>query len=227
MKGKSKPFSPDYAVAILPMDWSGQFLKNIELLVVPRYYVQKIISECVRNAPDIYNYTRMLLGTTYESRFLLILSNLSETGFISMESEIALNLEIIYSNIPKNSTIIIKCHPFTTSFLEKTLMSRLSNDYDIQIISPEYNRYPVEIWKDLIVNSNIICISASSISISYIFEKPVIYPMNEKIIRQFFPKKSWKLMDDCHKLYQSQLNNLATWDGKSVLWSGQNLCNCS
>ena len=215
LKGKPDPCSPNFVVAILPMDWSGYFLNNSELLVVPLHCVQEIISDCVRNIPDIESYIKFLLETTHEPRFLILLTNLSDVKLITPESEIALNLEIIYNNIPKKSSIIIKRHPLSRTSLEKSLKSYLSNDYDIHIISPEYDRYPVEIWNDLIINSNIISFASSCISIQYIFEKPVIYTMNEKTIRKFFPEKSWKLMEDAHMQYQSQLNNLATWDKKS------------
>jgi len=220
LKGKSEPCSPIFAVAILPMDWSGYFLKDTELLVVPHHYVREIISDCIHNIPDIESYTKILLETTHEPRFLFLLTNISDANLISPESEIALNLEIIYNNIPKKSSIIIKRHPLSRNSLEKFLKSPLLNDYDVHIISPEYDRYPLEIWSDLILNCNIISISSSCITIPHIFKRTVIYPMNEKNIRKYFPENSWKSMEDAHIQYQSQLNNLATWDEKSVLWAG-------
>lgn len=222
VKGKPKSTIPDSAVAILPMDWSGQFLNNTELQVVPLNYVRKIITDCAKNVPGIQRYIKSLLETTCEPRFLILLTNLSESGLISVESEVALNLEIIYNTIPKKSSIIIKHHPLARNSLEKTLKSLLSVEFDVQIIAQEYYRYPIEIWSDLIINSNIISTASSCVSISYLFDKSVIYPITEEFIRKFFPEKSWKIMDDTHEQYESQLNNLATWNGNSILWSGQN-----
>ena len=221
LKGRPEPYRPDFAVAILPIDWSGHFLVNVELIVVPRRYVLKIIFDCVHNIPEIAIYTNFLLDMAPEPRFFILLTNLSDANFISPESEIDLNLNIIYNHIPKKSSIIIKRHPLSSTSIEYKLKALLSNDYDVHIISPDYDLYPVEIWSELILKSNIISIGSSIISIAHIYKKPVIYPMNEKTIRKYFPEQSWNGMKTTFIQFQAQLNSLTQWDEKSVLWVGK------
>ena len=136
------------------------------------------------------------------------------------DTEIAMNIEIIHTNIPRGSTIFIKSHPSSRFPVAEGVTNQIINDYNVHIVPQEFKRYPLELMEILIEQCQVISFSTVILSIRYLFEKEVINPINEGLMKKFFPERTWYIIEDTRQWFSGAIHNLATWDGKSILWSG-------
>jgi hypothetical protein len=136
------------------------------------------------------------------------------------ETEIAMNLEIIRTHIPTRSTIFIKSHPSSKFPLAEGLANQIMNDYNVYIVPTEFKRNPLELMQPLFEKCQIISFSTVILSLRYLFEIEVINPVNEGLMKKFFTANTWYAIEDTQQWLTGSIDNLATWDGKSILWSG-------
>ncbi len=218
--GGPKKVQATKAVLILPMDQTGNCLDDKELLVIPKKIVLDIISGCNSAILELSQYSETLMEDATDPSFLLLLENISDGGFISFEREVAMYEDIIRSNIPPGRTIFIKAHPFSVANIDEAVYRRLNSDYNARIVSSEFRRYPIELWKVLASKCQVISISYPSISLTFLYDRPVIYPMGASMIQTFIPERYWDSYMNADMLYKGQLANLSNWDGQGVLWRG-------
>ena len=218
--GEPQPFQASKAVLILPMDQTGDCLDDKELSIVPRQLVLDIISDCQQSLPELRSYSQKLLAGTPVPRFLMLLENISDGNFTSFEREVAMCEEMVRRHVPERATVFIKAHPLSVAPVDDALCSRLESDYTARTVSREFRRHPVELWSDLISACQVISMSYPSISLAYLYDKPVIYPVEPSLIKEYIPERFWDSYKNADMLYRGQLANLATWDGRSVLWKG-------
>ena len=50
--------------------------------------------------------------------------------------------------------------------------------------------------------------------------KANVNPINDDIMKKFFLSRTWYAIEDTQQWFTGSIHNLATWDGKSILWSG-------
>ena len=131
-----------------------------------------------------------------------------------------MNVEIIRTHVPRGSTIFIKSHPSSRFPLAEGVINHITNDYNVQIVPQEFKRYPLELMQPLFEQCQVITFSTVILSIRYLFERDVINPINEGIMKKFFPARTWYAIEDTQQWFTGSIHNLATWDGKSILWSG-------
>jgi len=72
----------------------------------------------------------------------------------------------------------------------------------------------------MIASCRIIGIAYSSVTLAYLYNKETIFALTDDMIEKFIQPKFWASLKDASHLYQGQLENLKTWDGKSLLWKG-------
>lgn len=219
--GKPVRLGFDAAVLSLPMDWSGSYLEDIPLLVPRREHVLNIIRKVCGQLPDLVNYCDSLLEGE-SNRYLFLLSNLSASGVMLRENEVALYTDVVRQIAPKGSSIILKGHPRSGPYVLNSIISSLKADYRIKIIDDvNLSKIPVELWAPLISSCRIVPIySTSAINISYIYNKEVILPLNDVIIKKYFLYDQIPSVSKGHKAIFESVNNLKKWDGNSVLWKG-------
>ena len=218
--GKAQPFQADKAVLILPMDHTGNTLNNIELIVVPRHQVQKMIADCEKYLTRLAEYTRELLASQPPPYSLILLENISDANMTTPENEVSLYEESIRSHVPHKTTVFIKGHPLATAPIDEMLRSRLALDYFPNVISHEFTRYPIELWSELINACQVLSISYGSVTLTYLYGTPVVYDLNDSLIEKYIKPAFRESFRDADILYRGQLANLANWDGQSVLWKG-------
>lgn len=198
--------------AIIPYDWSGEYLKGKELTIIPCEFAYNVINECVSHLNDIDQYCRSLIKDIEDPCYVLIMSNFFEAQLLSLEDEVKFWEKIIWEYIPKGATIIMKPHPFSVSPLIKYLINIFNPHYNIEIISELYNRYPIELLLPVIERSQIISFATTVISLPYLFHKDVINPMTEEMILSMFPQKSWDYLKDTQKRYEEILQRITNND---------------
>lgn len=191
--------------AIIPYDWSGEFLVDKNLIIIPREFAQDVVRSCAGNLQDLNQYCRNLTRECKEMCFVIIMSNFSDAQLLSLEDEVIFWVNIVRKYIPKESTIIIKPHPFSVNPLVASLIEVIKPEYTILTISEEYNRYPFELWLPVIERSQIISLTTTMISLPYLNNKTIIDPMTEELIESMFPQKSWDYLKDTEKRYKEIL----------------------
>lgn len=212
--------SKTIVVAILPIDWYGDFLGNKQLFVVHREEVLIIINKCRKQLVNLNRYCERLILSTTDPRYVYVLNNYTDGQFITFISEVAMHEEIIRTLIPKGSTIIIKPHPFSVAPVAEQIQNNIELDYPVQIFSPELNRYPFELCQQLIDNTQVIAFSSINLNLAHLFNKVTINSMNEMVMRKYFPQKIWHLIIDTMTRNSRAQTHLQKWDKKSALLSG-------
>mgnify|MGYP007068373973 CR=1 FL=1 len=139
-----------------------------------------------------------------------------------LDAEVAMYEMIVKEHVPSGSVLIIKPHPFSMTPLAERLSHRINKEYCVNILPVELRKYPFELMYDLFKYCQIIAFSTTILSLTYLYDKQVINPMNEKIMKEFFPTQSWDLIIDSQNLYKNALDNIPGWDRKGMLWCGEN-----
>jgi len=214
-------FRPDAAALILPVDQSGHFLHNVPLTVCSKQIVQDVLKQCTANVANLQNYIRLVLkDLTHQKKYLLLTDNFSEGNFIDFNREIDMYCSIIKDSCTPGSTILLKSHPGETLPRNECITSQLGSMYQIIELEKKFKRYPIELWQDLVMQSEVICMSYPVLSLKYLFNKDVLQPMDAQFVERWFPQWTWASYKNSASLYMEPLKNLSTWNGNSVLWSG-------
>lgn len=208
------------AILVLPMDQTGDCLSGKQLWVVPKSVVQSIIADCNRAVPELRLHTQDLLAGTPQPRYLILLENLSDGGFTSLEREAALYEGVVRSHAAAGATIVIKEHPQAVAPIGDVLARRIETEYVVRKLAPALRRHPVELWEDLVRSCQPISISYPCISLRFLYGRRVIYPVDDNLIETYFPPEYWKSYMNADRLYRGQMASLDAWDGKSILWRG-------
>jgi hypothetical protein len=219
--GKHKKFSFDSAVLSLPLDWSGTYLDNLELLVPNRDFVVDEIMNMSAAIHELSIYADLLLAPD-ENNYLFLLSNLSASGYLSLESEAELYIEIINQSAPQGATVLLKAHPRAPKFVLNMVAERIGNNFKTVLIDrEEIASYPIELWTKLLENCTIVPIfSASAYQIKYIYGKDVILTLDDNRINRFIFHDRRHVMSKGNQSIVSCVENIDEWDGNSPLWKG-------
>lgn len=210
---------PDIAALILPIDQSGNFLKRAKLVVCAKSTFINVVEKCIDAHYELNSYIQSLLNK-YKDISLLLTENIAEGNFIDFDREIDMWCSIIRQNCTPGSVVFLKSHPGETLQRNKEIREKLIDEYEIVELEERFKRFPIELWKDLIINCKIISMSYPILSLKYLYDKDVINPMNEIFLEKWFPEWTWRSYKNALLLYMEPLKNLAQWDGKSVLYSG-------
>lgn len=220
---KSNTLWPDQAILILPVDQSGNFLKNVTLKVVPKKIVNQTLNKCISSARDLRIYIEKLLQTYKgKNKFLLLTDNIAEGNFIDFDKEIEMWCSIIREYCRQGDIIFLKSHPGEFLPRNQKIKKKLKEEFEIVILEKKFKRYPIEIWKKLINECEVISISYPILSLKYLYNVNVINPVNNQFIEKWFPEWTWKSFRNSNSLYMEPLKRLKNWDGQSILWSGKN-----
>jgi len=216
-----KEITPHKAALIIPVDQSGYFLKNLPLLVCPKEKVQLVINTMNDNLVQINQYIKLLLSEEkIGNRYLLITDNFAEVNIMEFEKEVEMYCSIINDCCPENSVIYLKSHPGEYLPRNQRIKEILSSKYKIIELDIKYKRYPIELWKELLLNVNIICMSSPILTLKYLYNIDVINPMDNKFIEKWFPVYWWNSIKDGISLQLEPLKRLNSWNGQGVLYSG-------
>lgn len=215
-------FPPHDAALAIPVDQSGNFLRKIPFVVCKREIVLDVMSQCITSCHELQAYVRELC-TRYreEEKFLLLTENNAEGKFIEFDREIEMYCSIITANCARGSVVFLKSHPAETLPRNERIQERLGNSYEIVPLDSRFRRYPIELWKEMLFECKIICMSSPILTLKYLYDIDVIQPMNDVFIERWFHRWTWASYKNARTLYMEPLQRLDTWDGKSVLWSGR------
>lgn len=216
-----RPCQARFAALILPMDHTGDYLNDKELLVVPRALTLEVIAECEATLPDVRQYSHELLGRSASPRYLLVLENDVESNTMSFDEAVRMYETAVRRNAPVGATVFIKPHPLAVEPTADEIARHLDPDYATTVLSPELMRCPLELWKTLLDGCEVITpLSSCYITLSYLYHKDVILASGRAWIEEFYPLKTWDYLTEVDGRYREMVSAMATWDGKSVLWSG-------
>jgi hypothetical protein len=219
--GKHKKFAFDAAVLSLPLDWSGTYLDNLELLVPSKDFVVNEIAEMSAAIHELSRYADLLVDVD-ENNYLFLLSNLSASGFLSQEREAELYIEIIKQTAPQGATVLLKAHPRGPRFVLNRVASRIGSDFKTVVIdNEELASYPIELWARLLEKCTVVPIySASAYQIKYIYGKDVILTLDDERIKRFIFPDRRHVISKGNQSIAGCVENMNEWDGNSPLWKG-------
>jgi hypothetical protein len=217
--GSPKRFAFDAAALTLPIDWSGSYLNNLQLLVPPKAFALNILKECSDRLAGLHAYSKRLLEGAHNP-YLFLLSTLSASGVMSVQNEIEMYVKIIRKTTPLGATVLVKPHPRAESHILAAVVKETELDYSIKVIDdPEFSRIPIELWSLLIDACRIVAVfSTSCLNLSYFYGKDVVLPLDmEYIGRYCFPEWAEEIIK-ANRMNLESMDNLREWDGKSPLW---------
>jgi hypothetical protein len=214
IKGSGDQIKFNSAILVLPLDWSGTYLKEMPLFVPDKNFVTKIFNKCT----DVLNSEEKYKNLCDEFKIhgkLFLLSNLSQSGLCSEENEIRLYEEIIRKSCSLDDCIYIKPHPRAPFRIIEGLICRLSKTNKIYSLShPDLDGYPVELWTFFLKNNLIFPIySTSSINFKYLYDIDVKFSLNQDVISKYiYPTKKNEVYKNHLKIINS-IEKMTGWDG--------------
>jgi hypothetical protein len=214
---------PHDAALILPIDQSGEFLRNVRLQVIPRSIVLEVLQEISASCTALQAHVQELLARTQghsKAAFLLMTENNAEGNFMSFDRDVDMYCAIIARYCPLGSVIVLKSHPGETLPRNEAIRTRLSSTYEVIEFSAALKRYPIELAGDLVRRCGLICMSYPTLSLKYLFGLDVIQPTDDSFIEQWYPEQYWVSYKNSLALYSHPLQQLGAWDGRSLLWRG-------
>jgi hypothetical protein len=222
-KGRTASQSRPHAAAlILPVDQSGGFLKGVDLSICQETIVRETIDDCILSARELQGYVDDLLGKyKKEIKFVLLTDNFAEGGYLELKKEIEMYCSIVRDLCPSKSVVFLKSHPGETLHKNQVIKDELSDAFDVVELDTRFKRYPIELWKALVMNCSTICLSYPVLSLKYLYGIDVLQPMDDVFIEKWFPEWTWASYKNSLSLYMEPLKRLPEWNGRSVLWSGK------
>lgn len=214
-------YIPHKAVLIMPVDQSGNFLNKVSLTVCSKKTVDSVVNQCIESTKQLQEYIDYLLNRYQkQEKVLLLTENFTEGNFINFNKEIDMYCSLIEKYADSNAVIFLKSHPLETLNRNNLIAKRFKSRFKIVQLNNRFSKYPVEIWKNLIMHCDAISMSSSVLTLKYLFNVDVIQPMTDKFIEQWFPEWTWVSLKNARKLYMEPLKRLCKWDRHSILWSG-------
>ncbi len=213
---------PHAAALVLPIDQSGEFLRQVPLQVIPRPLVLQVLKQVGAGSTLLQANLQGLIDRTRHSErsFLLMTENNAEGNFMSFDRDVEMYCSVIQHYCPAGSLIILKSHPGEVLPRNDAIRTRLGDAYDVVEFPGVLKRYPIELAADLIRHCVLICMSYPTLSLKYLFDLEVIQPMDDAFIEHWYPEQFWASYKNALTLYAGPLERLPSWDGRSVLWSG-------
>jgi hypothetical protein len=217
-----KDFLPDEAVLILPIDLSGNFLKQFPLAVCSRSVVLDVMEKCADSCEELQSYICGLLKDFQGRRkYILLTETLPEGSLIDFRREVEMYCHMVADHCEPGSVVLIKSHPGVTKPLNEQIAEQLAGKYEVVVMEKKFRRYPIELWKGLVLESTTISMGYPVLSLKYLYGVDVIQPLNNEFIEHWFSPWSWRLFKkNSLSVYMESLERLPGWDGKSVLWAG-------
>lgn len=219
--GGPRQFTFDTAVLSLPLDLSRGELDGVALMVPSRHHVQDTVGAIGAVLDDLQDYSRCLLAPAGAATCqLFLLSNLSASGLMSEENEIALYVDIIGAVSGPGDVLFLKVHPRSSRRVLDAVVSRIGAAQQVRIIDDaKLARLPVELWNDLIAASNVVAIfSTGALNIKYIHDKDVVLPLTTALIDRYAYPDKVAYIGEIHGMIGCAMAALERWDGQSILW---------
>lgn len=211
---------PDMAALVLPVDPSGRGLAGIELTCCSRRNFISAIGHCHGNASGLREFMAGLLAEAGENTpSLLLTETYSESGHMSMESETGMYSLIVRKYCVPGSLVLVKPHPLEDPGKTARLATALGADYGLRTMPSRFGRYPIEIWRELLLASKVISTAYPVLSLKYAHDIDVLQPLDEEMIATWFEPSAQAWTRDGLGLYMEPLARLGNWDGASILWS--------
>ncbi len=105
-------FRPDAAALILPVDQSGQFLRNVPLTVVPRGTALQLFEFGASSCTSFMEHIdTLLIRHASRQKYLLLTENNAEGSFLTFEDDVQMYCGVARKFCAPNSVIILKAHP--------------------------------------------------------------------------------------------------------------------
>jgi len=207
----------DRAMLVLPLDLSGDYLVDKTLVIVPREQVLAVIQQAQIALDKLNQYIEQLLAPLTETPFLLLMGNLTDAEMTSFTQEVDMYEAIVRQHVPVGRHVFLKAHPLSVAPVATQVSERLRGDYTPVLLEHEFALYPIELWQTLVTACRTISISYSSISLTYLYQVPMIHALTDTLIQQYFKPEYHDFYQRFNTLYCQIFEQLPDWDGRSIL----------
>jgi hypothetical protein len=139
---------------------------------------------------------------------------------MTFEREIEMWAAVVRAHCTPGAIVFVKGHPGADASRSEPLAAALGSDYRVLPLAARFRRYPIELWRRLVLNATVISASNPALSLKYLYGVDAIQPFSPAFIRRWFPAEFCPLFENGLSLFTGPLSRFADWDGRSVLWSG-------
>lgn len=216
---KKRQLFAQQALLALPCDPGNDVLKQCELSIIDQQTLKHSVELMANSIPDYKAYS-IEKSSEDSGCTLLLLSNFTESKLTTLENEILLYKSILNTHVDKGSRVVVKPHPACNHLIFNSIKQNLQQDYCIEVMDDNYRVLPIELAETLIRTCRILSVSYSSISIPFIYDKPVKHVLTNELIHRYFNKDRIKWLLESNTLYIHLAATLPDWDKKSVLAAG-------
>jgi len=218
---KAGSLLPDQCALVLPVDHSGGIADQIPLTVCPREVVGDTIDAVIRSCRALTSYLEEISKSYPSSSCALLLpDNFHDAGIISEQNEIAFLAEAIRRHCAPGSGVLIKPHPNGRFRHAPHLQAALGGAFAIHEVNADWQRYPIELWRDFLKSRTVIAPGHAALTLKYLYDVDVAQPLDESSIRLYFPEQYRAFLVHAVDLTMAPLERLSEWDRKTYLYKG-------
>jgi hypothetical protein len=212
---------PHRAMLLLPVDQSGHYLDDLELVVPDRRVARETASACAADCAALRDYIRRLLSELDDRpAYVLCMQNFAECGTVRFEDDVSLWCDIVRRHCRAGSTVMLKSHPAESFPRGEGIAAALGDGFNVVQLDPRFARYPIELWEDLVCRATVITGSMPLLSLKYLYDVDAIQPFTDEVMERRFPRNVWTFYKNGLSLFTGPLGRYPSWDGSSVLWRG-------
>jgi hypothetical protein len=212
---------PHRAVLPLPVDQSGHYLDDLELVVPNRELARRTAAACAADCTALGEYVRELVASFGDRpAFVLCMQNFAECGTVGFEDDVSLWCDIVRRHCPAGSVVLLKAHPAESLPRGAAIASALGGAFEVVQLDPRFARYPIELWEGLVRRATVVTGSMPLLSLRYLYGVDAIQPFTDDLMERRFPRNVWTFYKNGLSLFTGPLGRYDGWDGTSVLWRG-------
>lgn len=222
-KISNKYVKPNLLAPIIPLTDSFETIKDITLRITKKNIAKTTLDRIINTENKLAQYIHVFEDNLKASgkKYLLITENNAEAGIMNFEREIDMYCQLITSFCEPHSLIILKSHPLEYLPRNQNIIKRLSGNYSFMPIDKNFSNYPIELFKSIIINCDIICMTTPSYTLKYLYDKNVINPLSIEFIKTWFPPKSWPIYLESLNIYNHFIETEQTNDFENFIYLGQ------
>lgn len=211
---------PHLAVPILPVDYYGNFIQEENLRICPKDVFLAVLEQLISQSVELREYINGLLDRfKIRRKYLLIAENYAEAKRIDPNKDSMMYCSVVHRYTLPGDVIFFKSHPGEVYPKVDKIKSYFKNDREIIELDKKFSRYPIELWKELITNSQPICMTIPVLTIKYIYDIDVIQPLTEEFLRYWFKERYWGRVRSTLHIYKQAVESLSTWQASGFLYS--------
>lgn len=181
----------DDAYLTVPYEMSGNSFSKSQLTLVDPQFYKDSVYKSAKNIKGLAEYCQKIQEQLGNSITIYLTKYYSQIGWISLENEIQMYVDLILSYTQPGEGVLVKGHPTQGKEQSKLVAAKL-NEHDRKALDMNddfFNKIPVELLGVFLKIDKAMGLSTSCISLAYLYKSDIVLGWGDKI-KQYFQESA-------------------------------------